>query len=130
MKDFEKLNELVIEWAKEKGILEKATSLTQMKKTIEEVEETRDALFAKQNNLETFINSKGQVKNTKEEIKDGFGDILVTILIGCEMQKLNPLDCLETAYNVISKRKGVMKDGIFVKEDENQISILDVEGVK
>lgn len=118
MKDFKKLNELVIEWAKEKGILEKATSLTQMQKTIEEVEETRDALMMKQNGVMQYVNAQGKEKNTREEIKDGFGDILVTILIGCEMQNLDPLDCLETAYNVISKRKGVMKDGVFVKEEK------------
>ena len=52
----------------------------------------------------------------KDEIKDGFGGILVTILIGCKMQGLNPLDCLETALNVIEKRTGKMINGQFVKD--------------
>jgi hypothetical protein len=34
------------------------------------------------------------------------------------MQGVSVQDCLQSAYNVISKRTGVMKDGQFVK-DEN-----------
>src|SRR5690606_16399414 len=64
---FENLNDSVIIWAGEKGILDKATPLAQIDKTIEEVEETKAAIIA----------------NDKPEIIDGFGDILVTVLIGC-----------------------------------------------
>jgi len=114
-----KYNELeinVLEWAKEKGILEKGTPLAQQEKTEEEVQELRDSLFAKRNGLPTFTNSKGEVKFTDDEIKDALGDILVTIIIQSKMQRLNLLDCLESAYNVISKRKGKMIKGQFVKE--------------
>ena len=55
-------------------------------------------------------------EDDKEEIVDALGDILVTIIIQAEMQGLSLEDCLQSAYNVISKRKGVMKDGKFVKE--------------
>lgn len=116
MKEFKELNELVIQWANDKGILDKANPLTQLTKTEEEVAETREALFANQNNLDFYYNSKGTLKNTQEEIKDGFGDILVTILIGCKLSGLDPLDCLETAYNVIKNRKGKMIKGSFVKD--------------
>ena len=54
---------------------------------------------------------------TDEEILDGLGDTLVTILIQCKMQNLNPLDCLETALNVIEKRTGTMVNGQFVKNN-------------
>lgn len=128
MKNFKELNENVLDWAKEKGILDKATPLTQWSKTQEEVDETREALFALQNNLLTYINSKGQEKNTREEVKDGLGDVFVTLLIECKLVNLNPLDCLEEAYNVIAKRTGKMIDGTFVKGD-NQTSLLDQEGV-
>ena len=113
---FEELNELVLQWADDKGILDKANPLTQLAKTEEEVSETREALFANQNNLDFYYNSKGQLRDTQIEIKDGFGDILVTILIGCKLSGLDPLDCLETAYNVISKRTGKMINGTFVKD--------------
>ena len=115
MKTFKELNSLVIEWANDKGILDKATPLSQLSKTEEEVAETREALFADSQGMIQYLNSKDEVKNTKDEIKDGFGDILVTVLIGCEMQKIDPLDCLEIAYNVISKREGKMINGTFVK---------------
>ena len=117
MKNFKELNELVIKWADDKGILEKANPLTQLSKTEEEVAETREALFARQNNLEFYHNSKGQLKDSDTEIKDGYGDVLVTILIGCKLSGLDPLDCLETAYNVIKERKGKMIDGTFVKNN-------------
>lgn len=117
MRDFKELNKLTIEWARDKGILDKATPLTQWSKTEEEVAETKEALFALQNNLLQYINSKGVVKNTREEVKDGLGDTLVTVLIECALLNLNPLDCLESAYDVISKRTGRMKDGVFVKDE-------------
>ena len=128
MKNFKELNENVLDWAKDKGILDKATPLTQWGKTEEEVAETREALFALQNNLLTYVNSKGQEKNTREEVKDGLGDVFVTLLIECKLVNLNPLDCLEEAYNIIAKRTGKMIDGTFVKDD-NQTSLLDQEGV-
>ena len=118
MKNFKELNENVLDWAKEKGILEKATPLTQWGKTEEEVAETREALFALQNNLLTYVNSKGQEKNTREEVKDGLGDVFVTLLIECKLVNLNPLDCLEEAYNIIKGRTGEMKNGTFVKDND------------
>ena len=112
----EQLQPLVIQWAKDKGILDKATPLTQIAKTQEELDETREALFYQSKDFDTYTNSKGVLCNTKEEIKDGFGDILVTLIIGTEMQGLTLDECLETAYNVISKRTGKMENGTFVKD--------------
>ena len=112
----EQLQPLVIQWAKDKGILDKANPLTQIAKTQEELDETREALFWQSKDFDTYTNSKGTLCNTKEEIKDGFGDILVTLIIGAEMQGLMLDECLETAYNVISKRTGKMQNGTFVKD--------------
>jgi len=36
------------------------------------------------------------------------------------MNGLYAEDCLDTVYSVISKRKGKMVDGIFVKENNNK----------
>jgi NTP pyrophosphatase (non-canonical NTP hydrolase) len=47
---------------------------------------------------------------------DALGDILVTIIIQAEMQGLKLEECLESAYNVISKRTGKMINGTFVKD--------------
>lgn len=117
MNRFKGLNDRVITWANAKGILEKATSLAQIGKTEEEVEETKEALTAKSKNLAYYENSKGVICDTEEEIADGFGDILVTVLIGCKLQGLDPMDCLETALNVIEKRTGKMEGGTFVKDN-------------
>lgn len=114
--EFNKLNERVLAWAESKGILKKATSVSQIGKTIEEVEETRDALMARENSLDWYVNSKGEVKNVQDEIIDGFGDVMVTILIGCKLRGINPLEALETALEVIEKRNGKMINGVFVKD--------------
>jgi len=94
------LEERVLMWAENKGILEKAEPINQALKTLEEV-----------NELLTGI-----VTDDREEIKDAFGDILVTIIIGAELQGLNLLDCLESALNIIEKRTGKMINGQFVKD--------------
>jgi len=97
---FEDLRLKVIEWASKKGIFEKGTPEAQAWKTLEEAQEVLD----------------GILNQDKEEILDGIGDTIVTLIIQAEMQGVNPLDCLEAAYNVIAKRKGKMIDGQFVKE--------------
>lgn len=97
---FEDLRLKVIEWASKKGIFEKGTPEAQAWKTLEEAQEIVDGILNK----------------NKEEIEDGLGDTLVTLIIQAEMQGMNPLDCLETAYNVIAKRRGKMIDGQFVKD--------------
>ena len=69
-------------------------------KTLEEVEELTHALADR--NL--------------AEIADAIGDIYVTLVIQAEMQGLRMSECIEGAYNVISKRTGKMVNGQFVKD--------------
>jgi NTP pyrophosphatase (non-canonical NTP hydrolase) len=114
---YTELEPLVIEWAKEKGILEKATPLDQWGKTREEVNELFEALEAQRQGLSSFTNDKRNIVNTQEEIKDALGDILVTIIIQAEMQGLKLEECLQSAYDVISKRTGKMINGQFVKDE-------------
>lgn len=100
MKNYNELEALVIAWAEQKEILKKGNFLSQCEKTKEEVYE-----------LETAI-----LNNDREETIDALGDILVTIIIQAEMQGLKLTECLESAYNVISKRTGKMINGTFVKK--------------
>tara|TARA_R110000868_G_scaffold100712_1_gene277058 strand:+ start:574 stop:882 length:309 start_codon:yes stop_codon:yes gene_type:complete len=100
MKSYNELEALVIAWATQKGIFEKGTPIAQAGKTVEEVQELIDAIDV----------------NNKAEIEDALGDILVTIIIQAEMQGLELVQCLESAYNVIAKRTGKMVDGQFVKD--------------
>lgn len=97
---FEEARVLVLDWAHEKGIFDKGTPVAQAGKTLEEATEIIVAI----------------AKNDIPEIIDGIGDTLVTLIIQCEMQKVHPLDCLESAYNVIAKRTGKMVNGEFVKD--------------
>ena len=101
MRSYNELEALVIAWAHQKGILDNGTPRAQAMKTWEETDE-----------LITAIED-----NNTEEVIDALGDILVTIIIQAEMQGLKLTDCLESAYNVISKRTGKMVNGQFVKDN-------------
>jgi NTP pyrophosphatase (non-canonical NTP hydrolase) len=100
MKSYNELEALVIAWATQKGIFEKGTPIAQACKTMEECTELITAIAF----------------DDKDETIDALGDILVTIIIQAEMQGVSLTECLESAYNVISKRTGVMVDGQFVKD--------------
>ena len=97
------LDELVTNvtaWAQEKGLLEKQNAPKQMLKIMEEVGETASAIL----------------KNDHAKIIDGIGDSLVTLIVLSKQLGLEPLHCLEVAWNEIKDRKGKMVDGIFIKE--------------
>jgi NTP pyrophosphatase (non-canonical NTP hydrolase) len=99
------MNELILaveEWAAAKGILSAASPMAQMVKTHEEVNELMKAVLT----------------NDSDEIIDGLGDVMVTLIIQAKMQGLDLNECLGSAYNVISKRTGKMVNGTFVKDAE------------
>jgi NTP pyrophosphatase (non-canonical NTP hydrolase) len=100
MRSYNELEALVLAWAKQKGILDNGTPIDQASKTMEESTELMVAIAT----------------GNDVEIVDALGDILVTIIIQAEMQDLSLTDCLESAYNVISKRSGKMVDGVFKKD--------------
>ena len=100
MRDYRILETLVIDWAKDKGILENGTPLKQSFKTLEEVGELINAVST----------------NNHLEIKDALGDVLVTIIIQAKMQNVDLIECLNMAYNTISKRNGKMVEGTFIKD--------------
>ena len=90
----------VIQWGEARGIVQNSTAQAQANKTQEELDELVDALR----------------NNDRATIADAYGDILVTLIMGCACADLNLVSCLESAYNEIKDRKGFLnKDGIFVK---------------
>ena len=97
----DRLVKLVEEWSKDKD-LDKAESSKQFLKVIEEIGEVADAL----------------AKNKPEELKDGIGDVVVTLIILAQQNGLTLEECLETAYSEIADRKGEMVNGVFVKEED------------
>lgn len=97
---FDQLEMQVLRWAEDRKIIPNGNALSQAIKTTEEVAELLKAL------------SKGD----KEEARDAYGDILVTMIIGADFLNLNMVECLNHAYSVIKDRKGhLTADGIFVK---------------
>ena len=99
--EFKKLQKNVIDWANDKGLLYPDFVKNQYLKTVSEVGELADAIL----------------KNDREQIIDGIGDVTVTLIILAEQLNLNLVDCLETAYNEIKHRSGVTKNGTFIKEE-------------
>ena len=98
--EYEEISELVIEWGESKGILDSSTPLRQLDKTQEELDETREALkklndFNYQRDL---MEGLGMPTSNKEdilaEVKDGIGDMLVTIVLLSEMVGFDSTDCL------------------------------------
>jgi NTP pyrophosphatase (non-canonical NTP hydrolase) len=97
-----KLIKQVEEWADTKGILAHATTIRQAEKTLEETNELICAIL----------------NEDRAEIKDAIGDIMVTIIIQAKMQGVTIEECLQSAYDVISKRTGKMINGQFIKDNK------------
>lgn len=100
--NFEGLQELVIDWAYERNIIDAKKTSKQFMKVTEELGEI----------------AEGINKNNREQIKDSLGDILVTLIILAQDLNLDLLDCLNSAYKVIQDRKGKTINGVFVKESD------------
>lgn len=123
---YEELNTLVLQWGEEKGIFTKSTPLRQLDKTQEELDETREALeklnSLDEENLQLEFDFVDAVKSEEseadilEEVKDGIGDMLVTIILLAKMVNMDSVDCLQAAYDIIKKRTGKMVNGQFVKD--------------
>jgi NTP pyrophosphatase (non-canonical NTP hydrolase) len=99
---FEILEQRVLTWAQEKGILEKATSQTQLLKMFEEMGEMSSSLL----------------KNKRELLIDAVGDSLVCLVIFTELENINLYEALESVLGVIEARQGEMVDGVFVKKED------------
>lgn len=93
----------VRQWGADKQITGengKANSLTQYLKLHEECGE----LLA------------GLVNQDKAETIDAIGDCGVVLILLAELEGIAFEDCLESAYNVISKRTGRIENGVFIKD--------------
>jgi NTP pyrophosphatase (non-canonical NTP hydrolase) len=91
----------VIQWGEARGIVQNSTAYAQAVKTREELQELFTAI----------------AKGDRAEMADAYGDILVTLVMGCACADLDLVECFKGAYNEIKDRKGYLnKEGIFVKE--------------
>jgi len=93
------LEEKVLLWAYDRGILINGRPETQMLKLVSEMGELADNL------------AKGK------DIKDDIGDCLVVLTIIAHMKDTNLQECYGIAYNDIKDRIGYLNaNGVFVKE--------------
>jgi NTP pyrophosphatase (non-canonical NTP hydrolase) len=91
----------VIRWGEDRKIVQHSTPMAQARKTQEELNELFDAIVA----------------NDREAMIDAYGDILVTLVMGCATADLDLVSCFKHAYEQIKDRKGYLSpEGIFVKE--------------
>jgi len=91
----------VIQWGEDRGIVQNSTPYAQAVKTREELLELFTAI----------------AKGDKAEMADAYGDILVTLVMGCACADLDLVECFKGAYEEIKFRKGYLnKEGIFVKQ--------------
>ena len=88
-------------WAHERGLYAKGDVKTQYVKLQEEAGEVARAI----------------IKNDIPELKDGIGDMVVVLTNLAHLAGLEIEDCIQSAYDVISKRKGSMINGSFVKNE-------------
>lgn len=78
------LNEKILQWADDKGILANGTPEGQLAKTLEELIETAQAVALY--NSTVYETEEKELHNDRlEHVKDGIGDVYVTICIHAEM---------------------------------------------
>ena len=88
-------------WANERGIYENGDAKTQLIKLQEEVGEL----------------AKAVLENDQVEIVDAIGDSVVVLTNLAKLSGYNIEDCIASAYDEISSRKGKMINGTFVKDE-------------
>lgn len=100
MDEFIRLQTKIEKWAADRGIFDQATPTDQALKTLEEAGELIAATAG----------------DHRDEIGDAIGDIMVTLIIQASMQRMDVLECLQDAYEIIRKRTGRMQGGKFIKD--------------
>jgi NTP pyrophosphatase (non-canonical NTP hydrolase) len=88
----------VANWHHQRNLVDGANNFSQFTKLIEKAGELA-----------------GNISRGKD-CKDDIGDMVVVLINICERQGYTLQECLETAWNDIKDRKGMMINGTFVKE--------------
>ncbi len=89
----------IAQWHHDRNLINGSTDQAQFLKLIEETGELAGNL------------ARGK------DIRDDIGDIIVVLINIATRNNLTIEGCLEVAYDDIKDRKGVMVDGVFIKED-------------
>lgn len=95
--------DLIRQWAQDRGIYDKGDVKTQYVKLLEETGEL----------------AKSILKNDDEEFVDAIGDCVVVLTNLAKLKGYEIEDCINSAYETISKRQGRMVNGTFVKNKKS-----------
>ena len=118
---FEDLQKSVVAWGCDRDLIKNENAEKQFMKFIEEVFEFKAEMDK--------VSRLGLIKEPTEyeinkhirkfrDMKLEMGDILVTLIILSAQLDIDLTECLEMAYEKISKRKGKTIDGLFIKEED------------
>ena len=91
------------EWAEARNLIAGSDSFRQLAKLVEEAGELAADI------------SRGRPRRC---IADSIGDCVVVLTILAAQQGLKIEDCIAQAHEEIKDRRGVMLDGVFVKEED------------
>ena len=94
--------QLIRDWAEERGLYDKGDTKTQFLKLMEEAGELGRAIL----------------KDDQPEFVDAIGDMVVVLTNLAHLGNTSIEACVDSAYEVISKRTGKMVNGTFVKDDK------------
>ncbi len=94
--------QLIRDWAGTRGLYSKGDTKTQFCKLMEEAGELGRAIL----------------KDDNPEFRDAIGDMVVVLTNLAHMGGTTIEDCIDEAYDVISKRTGKMVNGTFVKDEK------------
>ena len=92
--------DLIRAWAKDRGLYDKGDVKTQTLKLMEEAGEI----------------CKATLKEDYDEVLDGIGDCVVVLTNLAHLHGVEIEECIQMAYDVISKRTGKMVNGTFKKD--------------
>ena len=98
---YEQLEQAVIQWANDKGLLDASNDKAQFMKVSEELGELASAIL----------------KQDQDAEFDAFGDVMVTLIILATQRGASLKGCLNEAYNVIKNRTGKLQGGTFIKDE-------------
>lgn len=99
--EFKDLEMEIVRWAEARQIIKHSTPMAQAIKTLEEVQELLSAIN----------------RNDEEAIDDSYGDVLVTLIIGCAVGDRSLVKALGKAWLAIKYRTGHLSaDGTFIKD--------------
>lgn len=102
MVDLQVQADLIKQWFLDRGLINEENLTIQTLKLFEEAGELAGSV----------------VRQNTGRMRDAMGDILVVLIGLAEIRGWKLEDILEEVYEIISKRKGLTVDGIFIKKED------------